>query len=520
MLARLTTLARELAGAFRPATVVELVARALVELLKPDRLSVILLDVESNRLAVTYDTNPVPARTDDPLLQLALRRGPLAFPKDVREEARRRGTDLAEQPPGSWLGAPLVAAGRTMGAVSLSSERSGALGKAELTLVSAVLAQGAIALENARLVELLSSAKREWEKTVDAITQAICIVDAHGTVRRANRVFADLIQTAVTAIPGRPWLSLLPPAWSGPVARAVAEPGANPVEIRAGERMLLLTVIPMAEPGSAVLVFEDQTERRRLQEQLIQSEKMSAIGQLIAGVAHDLNNPLASVVGFSDFLAEAGEIPPSLREPLQVIRQEAERAATIVKNLLSFARTQEGERTRHPIRALLESTLVLLRNQLMAHKVEATLEVEPGLPDVEMSPNQIKQVFVNVINNACQAISSDAPSGRIWITAKRVDDSVAVSVTDSGPGMTEDVAARVFEPFFTTKPEGEGTGLGLSISQGIVREHGGRITLDTRPGRGATFTVELPIRADTARAAAAPPRPTETRPLNILVVDD
>ena len=128
----------------------------------------------------------------------------------------------------------------------------------------------------------------------------------------------------------------------------------------------------------------------------------------------------------------------------------------------------------------------------MAHKVEATLEVEPGLPDVEMSPNQIKQVFVNVINNACQAISSDAPSGRIWITAKRVDDSVAVSVTDSGPGMTEDVAARVFEPFFTTKPEGEGTGLGLSISQGIVREHGGRITLDTRPGRGATFTVELP----------------------------
>ena len=424
------------------------------------------------------------------------------------------------EPPGSWLGAPLIAAGRAMGAVSLSSERSGALGKAELTLVSAVLAQGAIALENARLVELLSSAKREWEKTVDAITQAICIVDAHGTVRRANRVFADLIQTAVTAIPGRPWLSLLPPTWSDPVARAVAEPSGTSVEIRAGERVLLLTAIPMAEPGSAVLVFEDQTERRRLQEQLIQSEKMSAIGQLIAGVAHDLNNPLASVVGFSDFLAEAGEIPPSLREPLQVIRQEAERAATIVKNLLSFARTQEGERTRQPIRALLESTLVLLRNQLMAHKVEATLEVEPGLPDVEMSPNQIKQVFVNVINNACQAISSDASSGRIWITAKRVDDSVAVSVTDSGPGMTEDVAARVFEPFFTTKPEGEGTGLGLSISQGIVREHGGRITLDTRLGRGATFTVELPIRADTGRAAAAPARPAESRPLNILVVDD
>src|SRR2546426_242715 len=135
LLARLTTLAQELAGAFRPATVIELVARALAELLKPDRLSVILLDAESNRLAVTYDTHPVPARTDDPLLQLALRRGPLAFPRDVREEARRRGAALPDDAsyPRSWLGAPLGAAGRTMGAGSPSSERARMLGEAELT---------------------------------------------------------------------------------------------------------------------------------------------------------------------------------------------------------------------------------------------------------------------------------------------------------------------------------------------------------------------------------------------------
>ena len=517
---RLTTLAQELAGAFRPATVVEIVARTLIELLKPDRLSVILLDAETNRLAVTYDTNPAPARTDDPLLQLALRRGPLAFPKGVKEEARRRGADLVEEPPGSWLGVPLVATGRAMGAVSLSRDRPGGFGKAELTLVSAVLAQAAIALENARLVVLLSSAKREWEKTVDAISQAICIVDAHGTVRRANRVFAELIQTPVTAIPGRPWLGLVPPAWSDPVARAIAEAAPTSVEIRFGERILLLTTIPMAEPGAAVLVFEDQTDRRRLQEQLIQSEKMSAIGQLIAGVAHDLNNPLASVVGFSDFLAEAGEVPSSLAEPLQVIRQEAERAANIVKNLLSFARSQEGERKRQHIKPILESTLGLLRNQLMAHKVEATLEVEAALPEVEVNGNQIKQVFVNVINNACQAIASDAPSGRIWIAAKRGRDGIAVSVTDSGPGIAEEIAARVFEPFFTTKGEGEGTGLGLSISQGIVKEHGGRISLETKPGAGATFTVELPIGAAPPRAEAEPATPGAGRSLRILVVDD
>jgi two-component system NtrC family sensor kinase len=520
LLARLTVLSQELAGAFRPGTVVELIARTLTELLQPDRLSIILLHAETNRLAVMYDTNPVPALTDDPLLQLALRRGPLVFPRDVREDARRRGAQLGDTVPGSWIGAPLVAAGRTMGAVSLTAGRPGTFGDNELGLVTTVLAQAAIALENARLVELLSSAKREWEQTVDAISQAICIVDAHGMVRRANRVFADLVQHPVTAIPGRPWLGLLPPGWSDPVARAIAESTLTSAEIRAGERLLLFTAIPMAEPGAAVLVFEDQTERRRLQEQLIQSEKMSAIGQLIAGVAHDLNNPLASVVGFSDFLAEAGEVPPQLVEPLQVIRQEAERAATIVKNLLSFARSQEGERKLQPIKPILTSTVALLSNQLMANKVEATLEVEPDMPDVEVNANQIKQVFVNLINNANQAIASDAQSGRIWISAKHVRDGVAVSITDSGPGMSEEIAAHVFEPFFTTKGEGHGTGLGLSICQGILKEHGGRVTLETRPGAGATFVVELPTGAQPPRVEEAPAPVTEGKPLRILVVDD
>jgi len=522
LLERLTTLSRELAGAFRPSTVVELVARALTELLRPDRLSIVLLDVETNRLAVAYDSAAVPAVTDDPLLQLALRRGPLAFTRDVAAEAARLGVELGEAAPASWSGAPLIAGGRAIGAVSLAAGRAGAFGAAEQIIIAAVVAQAAIALENARLVELLSSGKREWERTVDAITQAICILDAQGVVRRANRIFAGLLGTAVTALPGRPWLGLLPPVWADPVMRALADPGNTSVEVRAGERILLLTAYPTTEAdGGTVLVFEDQTEKRRLQEQLIQSEKMSAIGQLIAGVAHDLNNPLASVVGFSDFLAEAGEVPPRLAEPLQVIRQEAERAATIVKNLLSFARRQEGERQRQPIKPILESTLQLLANQLMASRIEATLRVEPGLPDVEVNGNQIKQVFVNVINNGAQAIAETGQGGRIWVTAKRWLDGVAVSVTDSGPGIPEEIAARVFEPFFTTKPEGKGTGLGLSICQGILKEHGGRLTLEAKPGAGATFVVELP---GTTPPAAEPERAAEpgapARKLRVLVVDD
>ncbi len=522
LLARLTTLSQELAGAFRPATAVELVARALSDLLAPDRLSVVLLDAETNRLAAAFDSTAEVVRTDDPLLQLALRRGPLLFARDVAAAARAQGAELERSAPapGSWIGAPLLAASRAIGAVSLVADRPDAFGAEDLMIVRAVVAQVAIALENARLVELLSGAKREWEQTVDAITQAICIIDPAGMVRRANRVFANLVHTPVTALPGRPWVTLLPPAWADQVSRAVTERTPSTTELRSAERSLLFTAIPLAEPGAAVLVFEDQTDKRRLQEQLIQSEKMSAIGQLVAGVAHDLNNPLASVVGLSDFLAETGEISAALAEPLQVIRQEAERAATIVKNLLSFARSQEGERQVQPIKPILESTLALLRNQLMAHKIEATLDVEAGLPQLEVNANQIKQVFVNVINNAAQAIASVQISGRIWITARRWLDGVAVSVADNGPGIPEDVAPRVFEPFFTTKKEGEGTGLGLSISQGIVKEHGGRITLDARPGTGATFTVELPGRADAPDAPSVSVPTAEPRALRVLVVDD
>ena len=213
-------------------------------------------------------------------------------------------------------------------------------------------------------------------------------------------------------------------------------------------------------------------------------------------------------------------MPPSLREPLTVIQEEAERASNIVKNLLSFARKQEHQRRPTALKPLLDATFLLLRNNLMAHRVEASLEVEPDLPMPDIDPNQIQQVFVNLINNAAQAIASTGRPGTVVVRARRWLDGVAIDVADDGPGMSEALAAQVFEPFFTTKPEGEGTGLGLSISQGIVREHGGRIMLSTEEERGSIFTVQLPL-------ATRPPAPVPdadqrapTRRLRVLVVDD
>lgn len=521
-LERLTAVSHELASAFRPVTLLDVVVRAVNEVLAPDQLAVVLLDTQTNRLTVTHAQGHFALTPDDPLLQLALRQGPLALGGDVGAEARARGAVMAAVGIQSWMGAPLVAAGRTVGAITAGAERPEAFRPADYAFFRALVAKAAIALANSRLVELLSAGKREWELTADSISQAICIVDADGTVRRANRVFAELTDVPVTAVPGRPWLSLVPPAWAETVARALASPGAPPAELRSGDRVYVVTAVRMAaaDAGASVLLFEDQTEKRRLQDQLIQSEKMSAIGQLIAGIAHDLNNPLASVVGFSDFLAEAGEIPPHLAEPLAVIRQEAERAATIVRNLLSFARRQEVARRRESVRALLESVLALLRNQLMALHVEAALDVAPDLPSIEANANQLKQVFVNLIVNAAQAIAATGRPGHVQVTARPWLDGVAVSVTDDGPGIPVELRERVFEPFFTTKPEGAGTGLGLSISHGIVREHGGRISLDSGPGQGATFTVELPAAGQGAAAAGPPEAATTPEPLHLLVVDD
>jgi two-component system NtrC family sensor kinase len=421
------------------------------------------------------------------------------------------------------LGAPLVAAGHTVGVLVLEGALDTEYGVADEQVLAAVAAQVSLALQNARLLTLLSFGKHEWEQMVDAIGAAVCIVDRHGTVHRANRTFAALVDTPVTALAGRPWEALLPEEWREPVGRLLEGAGGAPCELRDEHRVFVATTIPIGgddpEAQAAVLVLDDHTLRRRLQDQLIQSEKMSAVGQLISGVAHELNNPLASVLGFADYLIENSEIPPALAEPLKVIQQEAQRAAGIVKNLLTFGRKQDQERRPVAVGEVIERTAALLKNQLIQKKVELVVEVADGLPEVHGSPNQLQQVFVNLVSNATQAIAGTGRSGTVTVRARPWLDGVAIDVADTGPGVPAALAERVFEPFFTTKREGEGTGLGLSICQGLVKEHGGRLSLQPSRGAGATFTVELPaVRGAAARHADQPSQaPARAR---ILIVDD
>jgi len=451
------------------------------------------------------------------LLALAAAAGPLSLP----------GSALADQgvrltaPPAGWAGVPIHAGRTLVGAISLMADRPGVLGQHAVRLGMAVAAQASVALQNTLLLTALSDGKREWEQTVDAIADGICVLDASGNVRRANRAFCSLADIPVTEVAGRSWVTLVPPAWAATFKLVIDQPG-RPVELRSGSRLFLVHALRLTDAGAAssVLVVSDHTEKRRLQEQLFQSEKMSAIGQLIAGVAHDLNNPLASVVGFSDYLVEAaGNIPQEFVEPLRAIQQEAERAANIVKNLLNFARKQEGRREVRPVQEILSATLQLLRNQLIGARIDIDVDVAPGTPPVLADATQLQQVFVNLVNNAAQAIGASGMGGRIVIRAMPWLDGVAVTVEDDGPGVPADIAQRIFEPFFTTKPAGEGTGLGLSICQGIVKEHGGRLTLVATGRRGAVLQVELPAGTP---APPGPPvvAPAPARALSVLVVDD
>ena len=506
--------ARDLAGTADRGEVAALLGKRLESAFRPTAIAIAFEEGDAEAAAPVL-AKPGNAEAYRPFLTLGLRRG--VHRLDGAEAATRLG--LLSAPAPHLLIVPLAAGQSRFGAVLLGgppgrwSPDDQALAEAFAALASAVIAQQARA-----------PAAAMWSRVADGLGIALAIIDRRGRVTEANRAFGQLVRSSPAAIAGWPWIALVPPAWGDGIAQVLsAQERSRPeVELKAGGRTFIGSAftLPGGSKGERVLMLDDQTERRRLQEQLFQSEKMSAIGQLIAGVAHELNNPLTSVVGFADFLAEQAQVPPAFREPLEVLRTEAERASTVVKNLLRFARRNEPERKRLPIKPVIEGIAGLLRGQLLAQNVELALEFEAELPEVDHDPQRLTQVFLNLVTNAAQAITATGRPGLISIKARKWHSGVAIEVRDTGPGMSEEVAAQAFDPFFTTKPEGQGTGLGLSIAQGIVREHGGHIVLNTAPGAGATFTIELPGPGVPRRSDPQVAQVVPRGPLKVLVVDD
>jgi PAS domain S-box-containing protein len=390
--------------------------------------------------------------------------------------------------------------------------------------------------QTARAGEALRKSEERYRRLFRSASDAIYTLDRDGVITSFNEAAERLWNVKVTDVVGLAWEAVLPfdsPAMvAEQVAHAVAgescafeawlcRPGGE-------RRVVAMSISPLVEQGktTAVLaIVRDVSDQRGVQAQLLQAEKMSAIGQLVGGMAHEINNPLASILmNMELLLAEAKD--PSQLETLTAIKTETDRAAQIVRNLLTYVRGQGSSRALVDLRESIRGALALRRNQLLNQQIE----VEVDLPDTPaiISGNTVnlQQVLMNLLVNAEHAIRNHRGRGNVWLRLEVQGELAVITVDDNGPGIAPELLSRVFDPFYTTKPEGEGTGLGLSVSAGIIADHQGKIAAAERPGGGARFVLELPLSQsaapvvpeDPVRVVAPAPAPLSRG--RLLLVDD
>ncbi len=273
-------------------------------------------------------------------------------------------------------------------------------------------------------------------------------------------------------------------------------------------------------------ISRDVTDQKMMEQQMLMTSKLASIGELAAGVAHELNNPLTGVIGYAQLLVDNDDVSPEIKSDLKKIHQESQRAAKIVQNLLSFARQRKPEKDLIDINELIQKTLDMRSYRLRTSNIKVHLDLSPDVPLIMADSHQIQQVLLNILVNAEQALTKVKRQGKLWVTSSAVGGYVRISITDNGPGIPKENISRIFDPFFTTKEVGQGTGLGLSVCHGIITAHNGNISVESEKGKGTTFTIKLPIIAEESRMvekkAALKESRSRRRKANgrILIVDD
>jgi len=430
----------------------------------------------------------------------------------------------------SGAAAPLRAHGLTMGALLVSDRHGGPFSTEDLWLLSTITTQVAVVMANSRLFEMIRQAKEEWETTFDALAEGIAVVDGRGCFRRTNHALARIVDVPAPALIGQPFWDTVVGAQEADdgMRAAIAEGRRHPAVVLrspALDRTLRLAAAPLRDPGPGeemVVLVEDVTEQQALERQLIQSEKLAAVGQLVSGIAHELNNPLTSIAGLSELLLERTPATAPDREHLRIVHEQAGRAGRIVQNLLTFARKGTPQAAPCDLREVVDSTVMLIAHELRIRGVALEQETDPRPLTILGDRYELQQVLLNLLTNAVQAVTT-LPGGqprqiRIW--SGRDDGRVILRVRDNGPGVPPELAPQLFTPFFTTKEPGQGTGLGLSISYGIIASHGGTMRYAPVASGGSEFTVELPRHQGGPVEPAAPRGGEAASRGRILVVGD
>jgi PAS domain S-box-containing protein len=457
---------------------------------------------------------------------------PIIVPPDFREMIRTRSAetgvvradDLEFAPEGDGYVrrvlhyyVPCVVRGSMVAVIGLGRSADGALLSSEdVEILRTVSGYIAVAIENSLLYQEqqqraaeLELLKEFNESIVESINVGLMAVDLDGRITRLNSAFEEIVAADREEVIGMNVEELFAEDFGDTLHQVLGEQGWRLTHTRniykmhtttRGNRGLVLNIAiaPLwadsQEQTGALVVFEDVTERLRLEDQLQQREKLSSIGLLAAGVAHEVNTPLTGVSSYTQMLLNMLPADDPKHALLEKVRRQADRATDIVNNLLNFSRTgSAAEFTSLDIHRVLDDTLQLLEPQLRRGQIEIVRQYDEHLPRVLGNSVKLQQVFTNLILNARDSIANG--SGRILLaTHNGEEDLLTVEVADNGVGIAPDDVAKIYDPFFTTKGVGRGTGLGLAVTYGIVQEHSGHISVNSTPGLGTTFRITLPTR--------------------------
>ena len=430
---------------------------------------------------------------------------------------------------------PVIVGERVAAVLNAESPRLNAFDGEDLRLFRAIAAELAVALENAHLFQEIRAAEANYRDLFDNANDFIVTLDSNFRISSANKVAVKSSGYELDEIIGAHVTKFVKPEQLPKLYRLLRDrlaPAESPAtfELAAlgknGCEFLLEVTIRIRREGRRAVsihcIARDITHRRELERQLQQTEKLSAIGKLVAGVAHELNNPLTTIIGYASLLQNT-ELSVNHQSDLDVIFRQAERARLIVRDLLMFARRFDLEMEPSDINEVINSSLMLTKANLREHNVQVITSLDFGLPQTMADSRQLEQVFVNLISNAIQALATSDEPRQLTIESRQSGDQIQLAFTDNGPGIPPNNINRIFDPFFSTKQVGEGTGLGLSICFGIISEHKGWIKAEHAPGGGATFRIALPIKElerVEPRQIMPPVLTTSPIKLNILAIDD
>ncbi len=446
------------------------------------------------------------------------------------------------------LQVPLIVGSDVIGVLSVDNRQSDRIfSENDQYLLSALADYAAIAIENVRLYQRALRDEERYRNLFAHAHDLIFTLDVQLAFTSVNAACLDRLGREEHALLGQPLRLLVVAAERERALRSFGEvlrgrdvpPFVMSLTNLSGDLVVLEISARRVQEGPSALavhcIARDLTDRRKLEEQLIRSEKLSAIGQLVAGVAHEVNNPLTSISGYTQLMLRDNNLPAAALDDLRHIGMQAERAARIVQNLLVFAREHKPERMATDVNEVLRSTLNLRAYQLRVDNVRVVQQFGTALAATVADPFQLQQVFLNLINNAQQAMVERGGPGILTLrtsdgtrtSATGVEEqTLIIAVGDTGTGIPAEALNRIFDPFYTTKPVGQGTGLGLSICFGIIQEHGGRIWAESEVGAGTTMVVELPVMVETEEGYEPVPQVppmVEMSPVQqcrVLVVDD